>query len=797
MLTATSTLGRFVRSFSANYPSHKRFLVQGTLAALIMLLATGPAYAQDRNIGYTVAPASERIYSSTGSALQSSFLYGGELGLSLGRYLEVGGEYMLRNGLSTAFSNVDALEGLPNRTLNVRRYGGWMRIRLGSGSVAPYIGLGTGVMRFEPRTLEGTNTIYAAGEAGLAVDWSQQLRFRVGGGLFTYQYDPVVTFLGTDATSTLDAGRQAVYSPALKASLALFLGGRSLNEPTALDETIRRQFGGGLRGIQLYVSPTYGRLEFNDALNFPKDQNYVGVSAGVELGPYIGWRAFYWRGTQGSTLLDDFGGGLEDIQLYGSELRFRLNTEFGRGFVPFAVVGGGYLDVMGAYEDDLADEAVLPDDRLFATGGVGLEVPLNNTVKLSGSARSLFASTQGATQGTEPGRLFGSLSYSAGLEFRLGGGSPEPRPEPVPEPIRPPRPGSDDDRIVRTDRGDRLAARIDSLERRLARQSRTTSTDTTILRERVQATNYPAAPASNLSDRSVTLPIPEVGELYLRIGEGPSQYAPGTRAAPTDSVSATRPMPRQQVLTSDAVQRIVQRALQEQSADTTGGLSQQEIRQIIQQSMQQLTREQGTAESGPAQRAQIEQLRSEIESLRRRLERQSDDVMQARREAAERPQPTAASTEGDVPSEPFYRSILGRPLIALLPNTGVRAGQGRAQFQVGVRGDYRQTPGSRFRLMPEATLGLARGARSLSILGNVAYAFGRDLSQRYTGQPLAPYAGIGFGFASSEGLDFGFVSNLLFGVDYEVRPGRTAFLEFSTLDFFEVGRFSIGYRVDL
>jgi hypothetical protein len=44
--------------------------------------------------------------------------------------------------------------------------------------------------------------------------------------------------------------------------------------------------------VQLYVNPFHGRIEFNDALGFPKDQNLSGVNAGVSLGPYVGLRGF-------------------------------------------------------------------------------------------------------------------------------------------------------------------------------------------------------------------------------------------------------------------------------------------------------------------------------------------------------------------------------------------------------------------------------------------------------------------------------------------------------------------------
>ncbi len=754
----------------------------GPLLALGLLLATvgaaQPAAAQFRDVGYTFEPTVQGIFDSENASLQNEPLYGGTLGLSFGRYFRVNAEYLANTGATTNFTNVDRLSGLLDRPLDVRRYGTRLRLNLLDRRVIPYLTAGTGVLQLDPRAVEATRTIYGLAGGGFAFRLQDWFRVSLSGEVLSYQYDPVATYLGPSGSSNFGTGTQLVRTPAVTASVSLFLGGRSLDEQTAVDAALRDQFGGGglLTNTRLFVNPLYGRIEFNDALGFPTDQNVTGVHAGIDLGPYVGLRGFYWRGTSGESAIDV--GGFENIQMYGSELQLRLNLNLGRGFVPYARVGGGYLDVQDGYANDLPDGALVPDDRFFGITGAGLEVPVSRSLKLSGGVRGLLMSNPNVEEAGDPGDLYGSPMYSAGVEFRLGGGRdrPDPEPEPLPGPSSvggaPEAPAADT--ADRTPVERQLLARVDSLERVLRG-------DTTQASSPAQA---PRARRSNVTDRSMTVPVPETGEIYIRFGED----RPASRPPRPDTAARSRA--GGPPLAEEQVRRRVEKALRQQLRQQQGADSAQaNVEQMVDRALRDALRrrQQRTAQQeGQAQTRQIQQLQKQIEQLRREL-RAQQSATPASAQAAP-PEPTA--------SPPFYREILGRPLTYLVPVTGYRGGDGLSQFQVGVRGDYRTRPSSNFHLIPELTFGLGGGdGLSPNLLANVAYSVFRDRVPALTGQPLGPYVGAGVGIASTGGFTFEPVLNTLIGFDYRVRGRQAVFLEYSALDFGDAHRVHLGYRV--
>ena len=799
----------------------------GLLFALCLLI--GPlqnAEAQFRDLGYTLEPMVVNVFAADNAAFHDSPLYGGALGLGFGRSFELSGEYLVNTGATADLSRVDGLEGLVDRSVDIRRYGGRMRVNLSSGQVQPYLTAGTGALRIDPEAAEASHTIYALGGAGITYGVRNQYRVSVGGELLGYRYDPVTTLLETD--SGFENEERLVQSPSLTASVSLFLGGRAPNEPTIVDQRLQEQFGGrGLfRNTQLFVNPFYGRVEFDDALNFPKDQNLTGVNAGIELGPYVGLRGFYWRATTGEDLLDEFASGFEGMEMYGGELRLRLNAEFGRGFVPYATLGGGFLNVRGDYDDDIPADAMAPSDRFFSTAGGGLEVPLTRSLKLSGGLRSLLMSDQNADGMDNAGDLQSSLLYNAGIEFRLGGGGDRsPRPPAEAPPPQMPEPAAEEAEAPAAAAGERVAAeeaaavqdeqveaealppeqaqllaQVDSLERALEQ-----------LRD--ERTPPPAATApvqrtvrSNVSGRTITIPVPENGELYLRYGDGS-----GTAGARTPSDTASAPAAAQAPTSPEAMQRAVQSAVAAAlQADTADALSDADIDRIVQRAVQRaLDRQAPTAEQAldveerQAQQRTIERMEEDLADLRQRLREQSADVLQARREAASRPSApstqvvTQAPTQEEMDRPPFYRQALGRPLTYVVPTTGVRVGEGPNQFQVGVRGDYRQQPDSRLHFLPEFAVGFGSGETSVTLLANGAYGFLRDRTARWTNLPLEPYSGLGLGLKSDGGLSFEFVTNLFLGADYRFGNGQTGFVEVGGLDFFDTTRFTVGYRIRL
>jgi opacity protein-like surface antigen len=753
-------------------------LVAGVLGSALV----SPAAAQFRDVGYTFEPTVQGLFEDDASAVQNDPMYGGALGLSFGRYFQASAEYLVNTGLTTEFANVDPLQGLIDRQLDLRRYGARLRLNLYDRRVIPYLTAGSGILQFDPEGADVSRTIY--GLAGGGITFSLQDRYRVslGGELLSYRYDPVATFLGPTGVGDLETGTELVSIPALTASVALFLGGRSLDEQTIVDRALRDQFGddGFLRGVQLFVNPFHGRVEFNDALGFPKDQNVAGVNAGVSLGPYVGLRGFYWRGTRGTNVTDEFARGFEDIQMYGGELQLRLNFDLGRGFVPYAKVGGGYLDVMDGYANDIPEGTTPPEDRFMGTSGLGLEVPLTQSIKLSGGARALLMSNPNVVEAGDPGDVYGSLMYTAGIEFRLGGGDRD-RPASGPEP--PSLLGGQtapDDAAA----GDASAGSVDEipqgdltpLERRLL--ARTDSLEQAIrsLRTGEATADAGAAPSSNVTDRTMTVPIPEKGEIYIRFGDG---GGPGQARRDTARQTAASP-------TVEArVRRALQQQLQQQ-ADSVQGLSDADVDRLIQRTIQDVARQreaQATQQRDDARSQQIRQLQSEIEALRQEL-----------RTEAERTETEPPSADPG-PDAPFYRETLGRPLTYLVPITGFRAGEGPDQFQLGVRGDYRNRPDSKFHLVPELSLGLGGGEIAPTVLLGAAYTFLPQTTTELVGVPLEPYLGAGVGIASDGGFTFEPVSNLAFGVDYRLNSGRTFFLEYSTLDLLNTHRVHLGYRL--
>ncbi|NQV72234.1 hypothetical protein HQ496_03850, partial [bacterium] len=107
------------------------------------------AEAQVQGISYTLSPTGKYIFFSDDAGLKDGLMYGGELGFGFGKFLELNGTYVLGNGFKTDYSNfssdvfspdvllpadaVTDLNGLPVRKMDLVRYGGKVRINIGSG----------------------------------------------------------------------------------------------------------------------------------------------------------------------------------------------------------------------------------------------------------------------------------------------------------------------------------------------------------------------------------------------------------------------------------------------------------------------------------------------------------------------------------------------------------------------------------------------------------------------------------------------------------------------------------------
>ena len=860
-----------------------RAAIAPLLLAASLLAAATPAQAQPMGVSYTLAPTGQYVFWNDNAGLENGYFYGGAAGLGFGEFFELSGLYLLGDNFETNLSDLSiegetdesalraALEDLESRDVDIRRYGGKIRINVGTSELLPFITVGTGIFRFDPEDLDETEVVYASAGAGITLSLADRYTLSIAAENLAYRYNPGTTFLSEDEQTTLGGvagfdgfNQTTVYNWSATAALRLYLGGRAAGELSDLDRALQRQFSGG--GLRIFAQPFYGLIDFNSALDLPNDQPLGGVNAGIDLGPYVGLRGFYWRATEEEDIFDDtFPPTFDDLAMYGGELNLRLGDQFGRGLAPYLIVGGGYLNILSGYDRD-GTEFDSGNDRYFAIGGAGLELPLSSALRLNGGVRSLLMSTQDVEDlddfsDFETESVYGSWMYTAGLEFSFGSGPDRTAGDVIGQELDDVRADlreQDREREEQIrDRFSQLEAQIDSLEQLARRQdddpqinrlqqridslstrSRQQEDDLSQqerqeiqeLRSEIQELRRQqdqgggqqgqasrlqgqggqqslagqqqqtsgGASTAGLSGQTITVPVPNQGEIYVRFGDtvgqtsvetvyGPPVVMGGGALAPQAQQGVTGSAAAGGGLTAEQVRRLIQQQLQQQGAQ--GALSEQDITRIVRESLNEQL--QGMT-SSDAQAAQINSLRRQVNDLEDRIQRRLDRVSEQQAQTPSQPNVTVVNPgegEGEgtvttVQEESFYR----RNLQAVSPVIGLRFGD-ETEFLVGARGDY-GTRFSRLRFAPEFELGFG-GGTSVNLLGNGIVPVGGNL-----GYGVQPYVGAGLGFASESGLSgLAFGINLLAGGQYTFDTGAVVFGEFSTLSFFDTNRLLFGYRI--
>jgi hypothetical protein len=777
-----------------------------------------------QGVGYRLAPLGGHVWFDGDAGLSDGYFYGGGLGVSFGEFVELGGQYLRSLDLQSDYGRFsgleevpelgEALQDLPQRDVFVERYGGELQLRLSSTGLAPFLTGGAGVVRFDPEGRAASENIYLSAGGGIQLTGADRFAVTVQGGLLSYRYNPGTTFFNAEdlAAVGLTPGQfnnVLVSNLSAQASLRLYLGGRRPGELSAIDRAYLDQFGGGLGGLSLQVEPYYARLSFDDAMPY-RDQSFAGVEAGPDFGPLVGLRGFYARGV-GSDDPFDF----QPIQMYGGLLRLRLAE--GTGLVPFLSVGAGYLDVLSGYEADPGSllPAPPPEDRPFVVGGAGLEIPLSARLRLRGEARAFVLSEQDPSDLSSPEQVYVNPSFRLGVTFGLGGQAGR-APAVVTE--------AELDRQIREERARREAGFAERDEEVAARERRIAELEREIELARLRG-DAPAAarleaerevtarvreetrPRSYASDRTVTIPVPAEGEIYIRYGEpGGVQVEDAPRAAVGLTPSA--------------------------QATPAAGLSDDELRALVREAI----RETGEAQAAPAT-AQQQRVEEALEALlRREIEREGAQLSQQEVQLLERRlldrfynelggiRQELRSGRGDQPiiiqqpptvitapgaSDPVVvgaeQRRYGSGFAGVMPLAGVALGD-PSQLLIGVRVDYQTgfSPTSP-RYYPELLLGLG-GRRSVTLNFNGVIPFGD------VGGGFFPYVGAGGGLSTFAGREeverdpiFGDVTreaesrsfrigfNLLGGAEYAVGGGRV-FAEMGTVNLTRSARLMGGYR---
>lgn len=748
------------------------------------LLSINPAArAQISGISYKLSAYGSSASFSNEAGLSSGDIYGGAFGLRFGDRVEVSGNYFFSDApVETDFSRfgngtIGELEGnirpgipaLGGRQVDLRRYGGSLRINAWHGRIVPFVTAGAGILEFKPDGLESTESIYGSAGIGLALSVSRWMNFSVTAEEYAYQVNPGVTFL---PGSGMRPGAGGLFSwknagmRTLTASLTLIFGG---HEGGMMAYSDRKQIYRGSR-LRLAVEPFYGQINFNEALGFPESRALAGISAGFDLGPYVGMRGFYWRNTDQDVAFED---GLPDefgeVEYFGGEVDLRINSRGGgRDIVPFVLMGVGYMKV--GEEASFANQSGLSiASRNFAIGGVGLDLGLGAGLRLNGSVRSVLMSTLADETASDPGQIVSSRMYTFGVKFSLGGGSRRV----LENQLASERAEAQAHVEAVNAELARMRASLDSLSSARAMQTDIAAVnDTLAIPSRIQfATNDSTMAAvsqtSNISGRTVTIPVPEVGEIYIRFGDLPA----GAPNSPPFVVT----MPDEEFTTRE----VSPTAEQVQPDSAAGPLTPEQIEEIASQVARAMP------ERGGISASELAEILSQIEERMERHVAQELDGLRAH----ERDITEMVMAPEDTTTRQGILGAFGKPrLAALQPHLGLRMG-GATQLLFGIRGDLRFSRLG-FRILPEVSVGII-DQLSVAMLGTAAW------NLRRVG-PLDLYGGPGIGFFVDESFsDFELVLNLLVGAEFFAWGTSRFFTEFSTLDFFDVNRLILGYRVRL
>ncbi|MFH1754976.1 MAG: hypothetical protein ABIA59_04665 [Candidatus Latescibacterota bacterium] len=842
----------------------KRIVTNSLFAILIVIIALtvvcsmgSPAKAQVTGISYTITPVVEGIRFADDAALKDAALFGGKLGFGFGEFIEINGLYLFGSNIKSDFGDIFAvdiattelLRALPSRGMDLRRYGANLKFNMGRGGVFPFLTLGTGVLRFEPDHLNESESIYIS--AGLGMQYSLRDRYTVVAQVsnLSYRYNFFSSFLSEDDASALgvtadDFGLTDVNNLSASIGIQVYLGGRQTGKLSELDRALQEQLRGGLRGIALRVEPTAGEIDFADVFGLRNKQRFVGLAAGIDLGPLVGLRGFYWRGTPADSWTE-----FDDIQAYGGEIKFAF-SDIGGSLTPYLLVGGGYMDVLNGY---VGSGATAPEDHPFAVGGFGAVLPLGNSVNLDGSVQSVLMSSSGVDNVSSPNNIEANTMFMLGISFGLGGSS-----QTAGSVFGREMAASYDDRRKLaadvTSQKEKLAraqTRIDSLATIISMQQRglglagwmePSSEAAAVRAQRLSLTGVPQAtgPDSALAwqvpgatpllhpvgeearsreTRWVTLPLPEEGELYLRFGRpgavsvetitgDPLTYYmdPATGklipVSPAAAASAATPGIPVERLQETIRQPLPAQALPAQPLAAEQQPTQSLPAQLLpahQLPAEQASPQQATVPSGEAE--VLQRLESSLDTRFKLLEDRINN-MREEQEAAGRLtssqvsiEPQAAVTPAaevrtgsqEPTSEEGTLAAPGTRLPSKFNGVHVLTGYNASrphQWLIGIRAEFKRANQS-YRVLPEFVLGTGDGDTSINVNLNGIYDLGIGIVER-----AYPYAGLGIGLLDLGDLEL--VLNLIIGSDVRTQYG-TFFLEYMNQDF-DNNRIYAGYQ---
>ncbi len=395
---------------------------------LVVLIFSGfYTKAQVKDISFTLSPVGEYTWWDDKAGLEDGTLVGGKLGFGFGEYLELRGVYLQSIDLKTNFKDFGLVNFDPNlftqQDINLTRWGGEFKANIGTGKLNPYVTVGTGVQKTEiDATSAKFEQVYASAGFGVKLELDKRVVLNVEAKNTTYKFNAGENLL-VDADKTAfgvtddDFSNERLSNWSVLGSLQFYLGGRRPGVLTDLDEAYLNKFKGGFRGMQLILEPSVSYIAFDDNSLF-RDTYLLGGYAGIDFNEYIGVRGYYFQATENEKISTDF----DNLAMYGLEVRARLND--GKGVTPYLVIGGGYLNSYNSY---LGKGDVAVNSNEFASGGLGLNIPLGRNLLIAGGVRAMLTSGEDVTDITAPDEIQTHVMYNAGIKLVLGRKSEAPK----------------------------------------------------------------------------------------------------------------------------------------------------------------------------------------------------------------------------------------------------------------------------------------------------------------------------------------------------------------------------------
>jgi len=379
-------------------------------------------YSQVQGISYTLSPYAEYNFFNENSGLKDGIMGGIQLGLGFGEYVELRGLYSTSLNGETDLTNfgfepteAQIADYIP-LDLKFRRYGGEMKLNMSRGQFLPYFTIGTGIQSIGIDTMLSEKQIYVNVGAGIKISAGDRYTIGLQVNNTSYNYNALNNLMTLEqrelyGLSDLSLETDRLSNWAVRASLELYIGGRRPGEITAIDRAYLDNFSGGIQGLNIPLDANVSKINFHEDLPY-RDAWFAGASLGLNFGPLVGVRGFYMKSFE-----DKVGSRFDELSLYGGEARFKLNE--GKGLTPWITIGGGNINASPEYIG-LSDTTLVPTNKGFAMGGIGIDLPFSKQINATAFVRNLLTTSNKIGDLSSPDQVVSSLNYGLSLNFSLG-----------------------------------------------------------------------------------------------------------------------------------------------------------------------------------------------------------------------------------------------------------------------------------------------------------------------------------------------------------------------------------------